>query len=101
FQAEDGIRDFHVTGVPDVCSSDLNDVMTTTHGTAAADSYAKRYLLKDIFNIAIGEDDRDGNGPVDQNWLSQQIAEINRCETQEEIGRASCRERGKNEEGDE
>src|SRR5690606_41247222 len=24
FQAEDGIRDFHVTGVPDVCSSDLS-----------------------------------------------------------------------------
>src|SRR5690606_41099317 len=23
FQAEDGIRDFHVTGVSDVCSSDL------------------------------------------------------------------------------
>lgn len=37
------------------------DVMTKTHGTAAADSYAKRYLIKDIFNIAIGENDRDGN----------------------------------------
>lgn len=37
------------------------DVMTKTHATAAADSYAKRYLVKDIFNIAIGEDDDDGN----------------------------------------
>lgn len=37
------------------------DVMTKTHATAAGDSYAKRYLVKDIFNVAIGEDDRDGN----------------------------------------
>lgn len=36
--------------------------MTKTHATASADSYGKRYLLKDIFNIAIGEDDDDGNG---------------------------------------
>jgi hypothetical protein len=37
------------------------DVMTKTHATATADSYAKRYLIKDIFNIAIGEYDTDGN----------------------------------------
>ena len=37
------------------------DVMTKTHATAAADSYAKRYLIKDIFNVAIGEADTDGN----------------------------------------
>lgn len=37
------------------------EVMTQTHAEAALDSYAKRYLLKDIFNIAIGEDDDDGN----------------------------------------
>lgn len=37
------------------------DVMTKTHAAAAADSYAKRYLVKDIFNVAIGEDDDDGN----------------------------------------
>jgi len=37
------------------------DVMTQTHAEAALDSYAKRYLLKDIFNIAVGEDDDDGN----------------------------------------
>ena len=40
-----------------------NAMMTATHGTASAGSYAKRYLLKDIFNVAIGEDDDDGNGP--------------------------------------
>lgn len=38
------------------------DMMTATHGAASAGSYAKRYLLKDIFNVAIGEDDNDGNG---------------------------------------
>lgn len=38
-----------------------NDVMTATHATGSADAYAKRYLVKDIFNLAIGEDDDDGN----------------------------------------
>jgi hypothetical protein len=42
-----------------------NPVMTATHGDGAANSYAKRYLLQDIFNIAIGIDaeDNDGNSP--------------------------------------
>jgi hypothetical protein len=39
-----------------------NDLMTPIHADASADSYAKRYHLKNIFNIAIGEDDNDGNG---------------------------------------
>lgn len=42
------------------------DVMTKTHAAGAAMSYGQRYLLKLIFNIAVGEDD-DGNhgaGPV-------------------------------------
>lgn len=39
-----------------------NDVMTKTHASGSAGSYAKRYLLKDIFNLAVGEDDDDGNG---------------------------------------
>jgi hypothetical protein len=38
------------------------DVMTKTHASGAADSYGKRYLLKNIWNVAIGEDDNDGNG---------------------------------------
>ena len=42
-----------------------NDVMTPIHAEGAADSYARRYLLKGIFNVAIGEDDTDGNtGPT-------------------------------------
>ncbi len=36
------------------------DVMTKTHAVGSAMSYGQRYLLKMIFNIAIGNDD-DGN----------------------------------------
>lgn len=38
------------------------DVMTKTHAVGAAMTYGQRYLLKMIFNIAIGDDD-DGNAP--------------------------------------
>lgn len=41
------------------------DVMTKTHATGSAHTYGRRYLLKDIFNIAIGENDDDGNGGDD------------------------------------
>jgi hypothetical protein len=40
------------------------DVMTKTHASGAAGTYGARYLLKGIFNVAIGEDDNDGNGPT-------------------------------------
>jgi hypothetical protein len=36
------------------------DVMTKTHAVGSATQYGMRYLLKMIFNVAIGEDD-DGN----------------------------------------
>ena len=39
------------------------DVMTKTHATGSATQYGMRYLLKMIFNVAIGIDiDDDGNG---------------------------------------
>lgn len=38
------------------------DVMTKTHATMSAVSYAKRGLLKMVFNIAEGEHDDDGDG---------------------------------------
>lgn len=40
-----------------------NDVMTKTHAMGAGMSYGMRYLLKMIFNVAIGDDDKDGNKP--------------------------------------
>ena len=43
-------------------------VMSRTHAAGAAMTYGQRYLLKLIFNIAIGEDDdgnaAGGNGPI-------------------------------------
>jgi hypothetical protein len=39
------------------------DVMTKTHAAGAAMSYGMRYLLKMIFNVAVGQDDKDGNEP--------------------------------------
>lgn len=39
------------------------DVMTKTHATGAAAAYGMRYLLKGIFNVAVGEEDTDGNRP--------------------------------------
>lgn len=55
------------------------DVMTKTHAFGAATSYGMRYLLKQIFNVAIGEDDTDGNtsNGVADAW----IAIIKQCLT--------------------
>lgn len=52
----------------DVCADGKGakggDVMTKTHAGGAAMSYGSRYILRGIFNIAVGEDDRDGNEAV-------------------------------------
>ena len=37
------------------------EVMTKTHAMGAATAYGMRYLLKMIWNVAVGEDDTDGN----------------------------------------
>jgi len=39
------------------------DVMTKTHAAGAAASYGMRYILRGIFNISVGEEDKDGNAP--------------------------------------
>lgn len=51
------------------------DVMTKTHAAGAAMSYGMRYLLKGIFNVAIGEEDNDGNGDV-QYITEDQVADL-------------------------
>lgn len=38
-----------------------NTMMTSTHASGSAMSYGMRYLLKLIFNVAVGENDDDGN----------------------------------------
>lgn len=55
------------------------DVMTKTHATMAAVSYARRGLLKMAFNVAEGEYDDDGNGasaPADK-ISSDEAAHLN------------------------
>lgn len=59
-----------------------NDVMTKTHATGSATQYGMRYLLKMIFNVAIGDEDDDGNAasdPIsekDQEWI-RKVASLN------------------------
>jgi hypothetical protein len=55
------------------------DVMTKTHATGSAIQYGMRYLLKMIFNIAVGDDD-DGNaaGAGAGNCITdEQVQELN------------------------
>jgi len=40
------------------------DFMTVTHATGSAFTYAQRYLVKLIFNVAVSESDNDGNAQV-------------------------------------
>lgn len=55
------------------------DVMTKTHAAGAAMSYGMRYLLKGIFNVAIGEEDDDGNGGVPEPTLTpEQVASLDK-----------------------
>lgn len=51
------------------------DVMTKTHAAGAADSYGMRYLLRKIFNVAVGVDDKDGN-VVSTLLTSDQVEEL-------------------------
>lgn len=56
-------RTYHVDMPADGKGAKGGDVMTKTHAAGAAMSYGMRYLLKMIFNVAVGEEDRDGNAP--------------------------------------
>lgn len=57
------------------------DVMTKTHATGAGVTYGMRYLLKMIFNVAVGEDDTDGNQPSPE--------EVRKAAHDEALGRHS------------
>lgn len=52
------------------------DVMTKTHAAGAAGSYGARYLLKGIFNVAVGEEDKDGNGLGAEFITEKQAADL-------------------------
>lgn len=70
-------------------------VMSKIHATAAADSYAKRYLVKNIFNIAIGEADRDGNtttapaglARISEKRIEEMCGELRRASSPEQLRR--------------
>lgn len=54
----DGHKEFHQVDMPsDGKGAKGGDVMTKTHAAGSAMSYGQRYLLKMIFNLAVGEDD--------------------------------------------
>lgn len=48
-------RQYHIDMPADGKGAKGGDVMTKTHATGAAVSYGMRYLLKMIFNVAVGE----------------------------------------------
>ncbi len=55
-------RTYHADMPADGKGAKGGDVMTRTHATGSGISYGMRYLLKMIFNVAVGEADDDGNG---------------------------------------
>lgn len=80
-EAHGHTRKYHIDMPSDGKGAKGGDVMTKTHATGSAVSYGMRYLLKMIFNIAVGEDD-DGNaagnmapsGPITQEQFATLIA---------------------------
>lgn len=60
-----------------------NDVMSKTHAAGAAMSYGMRYLVKGIFNIAVGEEDSDGN--LTNGDLAEQIEWLQNASSADEL----------------
>ncbi len=56
-------RTYHTDMPADGKGAKGGDVMTKTHAAGAGHTYGQRYLLKLIFNVAVGEADTDGNAP--------------------------------------
>jgi hypothetical protein len=69
-------RTYHVRMPADGKGAKGGDVMTKTHAAGAAMSYGMRYLLKMIFNVAVGEDDDDGNLGPRETITPQQAADL-------------------------
>lgn len=85
-----GYKETHWKDMPaDGKGAKGGDVMTKTHAAGAAQQYGMRYLLKGIFNVAIGEDDTDGNAPDDAPRINEdQIANIQALLTEVNANRA-------------
>ena len=76
-------KTYHVDMPADGKGAKGGDVMTKTHAVGAGMSYGMRYLLKMIFNVAVGEDDVDGNMPI-ETITEEQAADLNAL--REEVG---------------
>lgn len=89
-------RTYHADIPSDGKGAKGGDVMTKTHASGSAMSYGMRYLLKMIFNLAIGEDDDDGNAAgergvsaveavtkeaIANKMLETFMADIKKCDT--------------------
>lgn len=71
-------RTYHADMPADGKGAKGGDVMTKTHAAGSAMSYGMRYLLKMIFNVAVGEDDDDGNRAGRGPTISEsQVADLN------------------------
>jgi hypothetical protein len=68
-------RKYHADIPADGKGAKGGDVMTKTHAAGAAFTYGQRYLLKMIFNIAIGEDDDDGNSATAKQTIDAEQAQ--------------------------
>lgn len=69
-------RTYHADMPADGLGAKGGAVMTKTHAAGSAMSYGMRYLLKLIFNVAIGEDDDDGNDAGTAKVNAEQAANI-------------------------
>jgi hypothetical protein len=83
------VRRYHTDMPADGKGAKGGDVMTRTHATGSAMTYGRRYLLINIFNLAIGEDDDDGNAASVKVITDEQATEISAliAETESDIVR--------------
>ena len=82
-------RKYHFDMPADGKGAKGGDVMTKTHAAGAAFTYGQRYLLKMIFNIAVGDDDDGKSAPPVANITQEQ------ADTLREALEASGRDRAK------
>lgn len=69
-------RTVHIDMPADGKGAKGGDVMTKTHAAGSAMSYGMRYLLKMIFNVAVGESDDDGNSASGERITAKQAADL-------------------------
>lgn len=73
------VQTFHKDMPVDGKGAKGGDVMTKTHAAGSGMSYGMRYLLKGIFNVAVGENDDDGNAagkPPVETISDKQVADL-------------------------